>query len=90
MAGTVITQESMGLQEFNPFPLGEVDVILVDESHRSQNQASQRYEALEQVIALKGGRGKAGERKRIILLTATSINNHGAFVETAMRLAPYG
>lgn len=75
IAGQIITQEGMGLAEFDPFEFGGADSILVDESHKFQNQASQRYEALEQVIMANGGRGKAGERKKIILLTATPINN---------------
>lgn len=75
VSGSVITQESMGREDFDPFSLGGADVILIDESHKFQSQGSQRYEALEQIIMLNGGRGKAGERKKIILLTATPINN---------------
>lgn len=75
ISGTVITQESMGRDDFDPFAFGGIDVILIDESHKFQSQASQRYEALEQIIMLNGGRGRAGEHKKVILLTATPINN---------------
>lgn len=45
------------------------DVVLVDESHNFRNPATRRYRALQEVI-----RGGIAD-KRIILLTATPINN---------------
>jgi superfamily II DNA/RNA helicase len=73
--GDVISQESMGIQQFDPRTYRDVDVILIDESHNFRNQNSNRYESLERVIAGRGGRGRSGERKKVILLTATPINN---------------
>src|SRR5690606_38914616 len=48
---------------------------LVDESHNFRNAGSNRYVALSDLIARNGGRGREGERKKVILLTATPINN---------------
>ena len=45
------------------------DIILVDESHNFRNQATKRYRALMEI--LRGGKPD----KRIVLLTATPINN---------------
>jgi len=45
------------------------DIILVDESHNFRNSATKRYRALMEV--LRGGKPD----KRIVLLTATPINN---------------
>ena len=76
IANVVVTQEIMGQPGFDPFQYGDADVILVDESHNFRNHRSQRYEGLEQIITCHGGRGKkSGQRKKIILLTATPINN---------------
>ncbi len=49
--------------------------MLVDESHNFRNRTTQRYENLERVISAHGGRGKNGSRKKLILVTATPINN---------------
>jgi hypothetical protein len=54
---------------------GDTDVILVDESHNFRNKTAQRYENLERIVALNGGKGRNSGRKKIILLTATPINN---------------
>src|SRR5205085_740302 len=51
------------------------DVILIDESHNFRNDKSKRYLALETLIQLNGGRGRDGEPKKVILLSATPINN---------------
>lgn len=75
IAGEIISQEEMGRKEFDPFAHGDADIILIDESHNFRNHTAQRYEALEQLIACNGGRGEAGHRKKLILLTATPINN---------------
>jgi hypothetical protein len=45
------------------------DIILVDESHNFRNSATKRYRALMEVI--RGGKPD----KRVVLLTATPINN---------------
>jgi len=77
IAAQVITQESLGQTDgsfdFNQF--NDVDVILVDESHNFRNRGSQRYENLSALIAANRGRGRSGMRTKVILLTATPINN---------------
>ncbi|HUT90238.1 MAG TPA: hypothetical protein VMY37_12120 [Thermoguttaceae bacterium] len=50
-------------------------MILVDESHDFRNQKANRYLGLDQLIQRNGGRGRDGERKKVILLSATPINN---------------
>ncbi|MCC7107035.1 MAG: helicase [Chloroflexi bacterium] len=73
--GAVLSQEELGQSDFDGTPFGDVDVILIDESHNFRNRLARRYENLERLISLHGGRGRDGERKKIILLTATPINN---------------
>lgn len=73
--GRIISTESTGRQEFDPFEYGAADVILIDESHRLSNHRTASYEAIAQLVAARGGMGAAGERKKLILLTATPINN---------------
>src|SRR5690606_32512489 len=48
---------------------------LIDESHNFRNNSANRYLALDDLIQRSGGRGREGERKKIILLSATPINN---------------
>ena len=50
--------------------LQRFDVILVDESHNFRNPATKRYQALMEII-----RGGPKTEKRVVLLTATPINN---------------
>ena len=71
----VISQERLGQADFAVDEYGNVDVILIDESHNFRNPGSQRYENLERLIGLNGGLGRDGMRKKLILLTATPINN---------------
>lgn len=71
----ILSQEEMGRQEFDPTEHGDADVILVDESHNFRNRTAQRYDALADVVKLNRGKGRDGLRKKIILLTATPINN---------------
>jgi SNF2 family DNA or RNA helicase len=54
---------------------GDADVILIDESHNFRNRITQRYDNLERLISMNAGRGRDGQRKKMILLTATPINN---------------
>ncbi len=75
IAGKILSQEALGRDEFDPEPYGDVDVILIDESHNFRNKGSNRYLNLELVLGANGGRGREGARKKIILLTATPINN---------------
>lgn len=76
IAAKVVTQESLGREEYDIRALQDVDVVLVDESHNFRNRNAQRYEALERLLAANNRRGgRSGERKKLIMLTATPINN---------------
>jgi len=65
----VISQESLSRETFDWRTYNDYDVILVDESHNFRNPGTGRYGALMRLLAT----GKVG--KRIILMTATPINN---------------
>jgi len=71
----VISQEDLGRWETPAPALADVDVVLIDESHNFRNRTAQRYENLERLIAQNGGRGRDGAPKKLILLTATPVNN---------------
>lgn len=75
IAATVVTQEQFGQKEFDISPYSDADVIVVDEAHNFRNHRAQRYQNLEFLIAANNRRGRGGERKKVILLTATPINN---------------
>jgi superfamily II DNA or RNA helicase len=76
IAARVVTQESLGREEYDIADVQDADLLLVDESHNFRNRNAQRYEALERILAANGRRGgRSGERKKLILLTATPINN---------------
>ena len=76
IAARIITQESLGRDEFDGGDLLDADILLVDESHNFRNRNAQRYENLERILAANNRQGKvSGERKKLILLTATPINN---------------
>jgi superfamily II DNA or RNA helicase len=75
IAATVLTQEQLGQKEFDIGPYADVDVIVVDEAHNLRNHRAQRYQNLEFLITANNRRGRGGERKKVILLTATPINN---------------
>ena len=75
ISATVLSQEELGRQEFDPVPWGDADVTLIDESHNFRNQNAQRYASIEHLLGTNGGRGRDGGRKKVILLTATPINN---------------
>jgi hypothetical protein len=49
--------------------------VLVDESHNFRHRSAQRYANIELLLGGKGGRGRDGGRKKVILLTAAPINN---------------
>jgi SNF2 family DNA or RNA helicase len=76
IAASIISQEELGQI---PCPVveehGDADIILIDESRNFRNRGTQRYENLERLISMNAGRGRDGQRKRLILLTATPINN---------------
>ncbi|MXY19947.1 MAG: helicase, partial [Dehalococcoidia bacterium] len=75
IAGAIVSQEELGQAEFDWGPYRDADVILIDESHNFRNRGTQRYENLERMISADGRRGRADGRKKLILLTATPINN---------------
>ncbi len=76
IAAQIVTQEVLGREEFDSSSLLDADVVLIDESHNFRNRNAQRYESLERLLAGNQRRGSgSGERKKVILLTATPINN---------------
>ena len=72
----VVTQERLGTDEFDWHDIADADVILVDEGHNFRNKRAKRYMQLETILAANGRRGRSGGRKKLILLTATPINNN--------------
>ena len=76
IAGAIVSQEELGQVGFDQSSVGDADVILIDESHNFRNRTTQRYENLERIISANGHRGRDGSRKKLILLTATPINNN--------------
>ncbi len=77
IAATLVTQESLGREQFDTSGLLDADILLIDESHNFRNRTTQRYENLERILAANGRRGGISEqRKKVILLTATPINNN--------------
>lgn len=75
ISATVLSQEELGREDLDLSHWGDEDVLLVDESHTFRNRSAQRYGNLERILAANGGRGRDGLRKKVILLTATPINN---------------
>ena len=76
IAAHTVTQEALGRDEFDIREVDDADIFLIDESHNFRNRNAQRYENLERILAANSRRGKvSGERKKLILLTATPINN---------------
>ena len=76
IAAAVLSQEELGQADFDPGPVGDADVILIDESHNFRKRTTQRFENLERIISANGGRGRDGSRKKLIMLTATPVNNN--------------
>jgi superfamily II DNA or RNA helicase len=75
IAAQVVGMEELGRDTFDAVPYGDADVILIDESHNFRNDKANRYLALDTMIQLQGGRGRDGEHKKVILISATPINN---------------
>jgi superfamily II DNA or RNA helicase len=65
----VVSQEEISRQSFDVKRFSKYDLVLVDESHNFRNSATNRYRNLQKLI----GSGK--RNKRVVLLTATPINN---------------
>ena len=76
IAANVLSQEELGREEFEPSSWGDADLVLIDESHNFRNQNAQRYGKMEELLGANGGKGRDGTRKKVILLTATPINNN--------------
>jgi SNF2 family DNA or RNA helicase len=75
IAASVVGMEELGREGFDTRVIGDADCILIDESHNFRNGKSNRYLALDEAIHRNGGRGRDGSRKKIVLLSATPINN---------------
>ena len=67
---TVISQEELGRKGFDVRQFSRYDLVVVDESHNFRNSGTNRYQNLQRLL----GSGK--RNKRIVLLTATPINNN--------------
>ncbi len=66
---TVLSMEEMGRADFDWRAHNQVDFVLVDESHNFRNPNTGRYRNLMKLLA-------TGKRdKRLVLMTATPINN---------------
>ena len=57
-----------------------------DESHNFRNEKANRYLALDTIIQLNGGRGRDGDHKKVLLLSATPINNDILDLASQVRL----
>lgn len=66
---TILSHEEISRQNFNIRDYSSYDLVVVDESHNFRNSATNRYGNLQRLIS--GGR----RNKRVLLLTATPINN---------------
>ena len=76
ISAQILTQEALGRAEFEPREFADADVVLIDESHNFRNRHTQRYDNLERILAGNQRTGAiSGQRKKLILLTATPINN---------------
>jgi ERCC4-related helicase len=66
---SVISQEELGRKTFDVRQYSRFDMVVVDESHNFRNSGTNRYTNLQRLLA-------SGKRnKRVVLLTATPINN---------------
>src|SRR4030067_2890371 len=73
---TILSQEEVGQADFPVEKYGTDDVVLIDESHNFRNRNACRYEKLSELLNMNGRRGRDGARKKVILLSATPINNN--------------
>src|SRR5260370_25617784 len=76
IAAQVVGMEELGRDTFDASPYGDADVLLIDESHNFRNDKANRYLALDTMIQLNGGRGRDGDHKKVILISANPIPNH--------------
>jgi len=64
----VRSQEELGQKDCPVERYQDVEIVLVDESHNFRNTVIERYKNLERILG-------AGPRKKLVLMTATPINN---------------
>ncbi|CAN1210851.1 DEAD/DEAH box helicase family protein [Tumidithrix helvetica PCC 7403] len=65
----IVSQEEMGRKNFDIRSYTKHDIIVLDESHNFRNSGTNRYVNLQKLV----GSGK--RHKKIVLMTATPINN---------------
>ena len=75
IAAQVVSQEELGRDTLDVAKYHDADIVLIDESHNFRNPNTGRYENIERLIGGNRGRGRDGARKKVVLLTATPINN---------------
>jgi ERCC4-related helicase len=75
IAATVLSQEELGREEFDTTTWADADVVLIDESHNFRNPNAHRSANLQLLLKANAGRGRDGQRKKVVLLTATPVNN---------------
>jgi superfamily II DNA or RNA helicase len=66
---SVVSQEELGRKSFDFRQYSRYDLVVVDESHNFRNSGTNRHQNLQKLL----GSGK--RNKRVVLLTATPINN---------------
>ena len=76
ISAAIISQEELGQADFDTHRNANAQVVLIDESHNFRNRSTQRYENLERILSTNGSNGRVGARKKLIMLTATPINNN--------------
>ena len=76
ISAAIISQEELGQADFDTHRNADAQVVLIDESHNFRNRSTQRYENLERILSTNGSNGRVGARKKLIMLTATPINNN--------------
>ena len=65
----VVSQEAVSRKDFDFQRYQNYDIVVVDESHSFRNSAANRFSNLSKLIIT------GNKRKRVLLLTATPINN---------------
>jgi superfamily II DNA or RNA helicase len=65
----VISQEELGREGFEIKDFSRYDLVVIDESHNFRNPGTNRYRNLQKLLR------SGNQNKRVVLLTATPINN---------------
>lgn len=76
ISAAIISQEELGRANFDTQRNADAEVVLIDESHNFRNRSTQRYENLERILSANGSNGRVDACKKLIMLTATPINNN--------------